>query len=597
MQLTLIDWIIIVAYFAFNLAIGFYYRKKATGSVSDYFVSGRNVTWWLAGTSMVATTFAADTPLAVTGLTARNGIAGNWIWWSMVFSGMLTVFFYAKLWRRAGVLTDVEFAEFRYSGKPAAFLRGFRALYLGLPINLIIMGWVNLAMIKILSLILGVDKIYAVYICIGIMVLTASISTLSGLWGVLVMDLFQFVLKMGMVIALAVFAVDAIGGMSSLKEGLMQLDQARNAGTGATGSVTSFTPDLNSLWMPMITFFVYIAVNWWATWYPGAEPGGGGYIAQRIFSAKDEKHSILATLWFNIAHYAIRPWPWILVALVAMVEFRNDPAFAQDPESGYIRIMMLHLPVSLRGLMIAAFAAAYMSTIGTSLNWAASYLVNDVYRRFLKRSETEKHYVNISQVTTVFLMVCSAVVSFYMESIADAWKFLMAIGAGTGLVYILRWFWWRINAWSEVSAMIAAFIVSLVMQFEFHLSSENAFDFAYLVMITTAITTVIWLTVTFLTKPEPDSILIPFYRRVRPSATFWGPIAAKVPDIVPQKEGLFNLTNWLFGCLLIYMTLFGFGKIIFGELLLGTVFLLIAVVAFTVIYRNLSKRGWESLSR
>lgn len=597
MQLTLIDWLIIIAYFAFNLAIGFYYRKKATGSVSDYFVSGRNVTWWLAGTSMVATTFAADTPLAVTGLTARNGIAGNWIWWSMVFSGMLTVFFYAKLWRRAGVLTDVEFAEFRYSGKPAAFLRGFRALYLGLPINLIIMGWVNLAMIKILSLILGVDKIYAVYICIGIMVLTASISTLSGLWGVLVMDLFQFVLKMGMVIALAVFAVDAIGGMSSLKEGLAQLDQARNAGTGATGSVTSFTPDLNSLWMPMITFFVYIAVNWWATWYPGAEPGGGGYIAQRIFSAKNEKHSILATLWFNIAHYAIRPWPWILVALVAMVEFRNDPAFAQDPESGYIRIMMLHLPVSLRGLMIAAFAAAYMSTIGTSLNWAASYLVNDVYRRFLKKSETEKHYVTTSQITTVFLMVCSAVVSFYMESIADAWKFLMAIGAGTGLVYILRWFWWRINAWSEVSAMMAAFIVSLVMQFEFHLSSENAYDFAYLVMITTAITTVIWLTVTFLTKPEPDSILIPFYRRVRPSATFWGPIAAKVPDIVPQKEGLFNLTNWLFGCLLIYMTLFGFGKIIFGELLLGTVFLLIAVVSFTVIYRSLSKRGWESLSQ
>ena len=597
MQLSLIDWLIIIAYFAFNLAIGFYYRKKATGSVSDYFVSGRNVTWWLAGTSMVATTFAADTPLAVTGLTARDGIAGNWIWWSMVFSGMLTVFFYAKLWRRAGVLTDVEFAEFRYSGKPAAFLRGFRALYLGLPINLIIMGWVNLAMIKILSLILGVDKIYAVYICIGIMVLTASISTLSGLWGVLVMDLFQFVLKMGMVIALAVFAVDAIGGMSSLKDGLMQLDQARNAGTGATGSVTSFTPDLNSLWMPMITFFVFIAVNWWATWYPGAEPGGGGYIAQRIFSAKNEKHSILATLWFNIAHYAIRPWPWILVALVAMVEFRNDPAFAQDPESGYIRIMMLHLPVSLRGLMIAAFAAAYMSTIGTSLNWAASYLVNDVYRRFLKKSETEKHYVTTSQITTVFLMVCSAVVSFYMESIADAWKFLMAIGAGTGLVYILRWFWWRINAWSEVSAMMAAFIVSLVMQFEFHLSSENAYDFAYLVMITTAITTVIWLTVTFLTKPEPDSILIPFYRRVRPSATFWGPIAAKVPDIVPQKEGLFNLTNWLFGCLLIYMTLFGFGKIIFGELLLGTVFLLIAVVAFTVIYRNLSKRGWESLSQ
>ncbi len=595
MQLTLLDWIIIFAYFAFNLAIGLYYRKKATSSINDYFISGRNVTWWLAGTSMVATTFAADTPLAVTGLVARNGIAGNWIWWSMVFSGMLTVFFYAKLWRRAGILTDVEFAEIRLSGKPAAFLRGFRALYLGLPINLIIMGWVNLAMIKILTLVLGVEKIYAIAILIGIMALTASISTLSGLWGVLVMDLFQFVLKMGMVIALAVFAVEAVGGMSGLKAGLMQIDQARNAGTGATGSVMSFTPDLNSLWMPMITFFVYVAVNWWATSYPGAEPGGGGYIAQRIFSAKNEKHSILATLWFNIAHYAIRPWPWILVALVAMVQFQHDPAFAHDPESGYIRIMMLHLPISLRGLMIAAFATAYMSTIGTQLNWGASYLVSDLYRRFLRKNETEKHYVTVSQLTTVFLVICSAIVSFYMESIAQAWKFLMALGAGTGLVYILRWFWWRINAWSEVSAMLSAFVVSLLLEFGFNMSSDNALDFAHIVLITTAITSIVWLLVTYLTKPEPDEILIPFYRKVRPSARMWGPIAEKVKDVLPQKDDLFNLSNWLFGCLLIYMTLFGFGKMLFGEYLIGSLFLCVAVVSFAAIYRNLSKRGWESI--
>ena len=595
MQLTFVDWVIIAAYFAFNLAIGFYYRKKATGSVDDYFVSGRNVSWWLAGTSMVATTFAADTPLAVTGLVARNGIAGNWIWWSMVFSGMMTVFFYAKLWRRAGILTDVEFAEIRYSGKPAAFLRGFRALYLGLPINLIIMGWVNLAMIKILTLILDVDKIYATLILIAIMVLTASISTLSGLWGVLVMDLFQFVLKMGMVIALAVFAVEAVGGMSALKDGLVLLDQARASGTGSGGSVMSFTPDLDSLWMPMITFFVYVAVNWWATWYPGAEPGGGGYVAQRIFSAKDEKHSILATFWFNIAHYAIRPWPWILVALVAMVQFQNDPAFAQDPESGYIRIMMLHLPVSLRGLMIAAFAAAYMSTIGTQLNWGASYLVNDLYRRFLRKGEGERHYVQVSQLTTVFLMVCSAAVSFYMESIGQAWKFLMALGAGTGMVYILRWFWWRINAWSEVSAMITAFVVSLTLEFGFNMSSDNANDFATIVLITTGITTAVWLAVTYITRPEPDEILIPFYRKVKPSAAFWKPIAAKVPDVVPQRDGLFNLSNWLLGCVLIYMALFGFGKLIFGEIYLGFGFLFIAAVAFWIIYRNLSKRGWETV--
>jgi Na+/proline symporter len=401
---------------------------------------------------------------------------------------------------------------------------------------------------------------------------------------------------MGMVIALAVFAVEAVGGMGSLKEGLHQLDLARNAGSSATGSVLSFTPDLNSLWMPMITFIVYIAVNWWATWYPGAEPGGGGYIAQRIFSAKNEKHSILATLWFNIAHYALRPWPWILVALVAMVQFRNDPAFIQDPESGYIRVLILYLPASLRGLMIAAFAAAYMSTIGTQLNWGASYLVNDLYRRFLRRNSSEKHYVTVSQIITVFLLICSAIISFYMESIAGAWKFLIALGAGTGLVYILRWFWWRINAWSEVSAMASAFVVSLVMQYQFNLSSENAYEFAYLVLITTGITTLVWVAATYLTKPEPEATLVSFYRKVRPSAKFWRPIAEKAPDVNPDKHELLNVSNWLLGCLMIYMTLFGFGKIIFGEYLIGFFFLAVAILSFLFIYRTLSKLGWESLS-
>lgn len=610
MQLTIIDWIIIALYFALNLGIGFYYKKKATGSMGDFFVAGGKVTWWLAGTSMVATTFAADTPLAVTGLVARNGIAGNWIWWSMVFSGMLTVFFYAKLWRRAGVITDVEFAEIRYSGKPAAFLRGFRALYLGLPVNLIILGWVNLAMIKILqglgvSLILQQflqsvgwyvdDKICATIIVITMMIITASISTLSGLWGVLVMDMFQFVLKMGMVIALAVFAVNAIGGMDSLIEGLSKI-RPLNAPQGSSGSVISFIPDLNSPWMPMITFLVFIAVNWWASWYPGAEPGGGGYIAQRIFSAKNEKHSILATFWFNIAHYSIRPWPWILVALVAMVQFQNDPAFIKDPESGYIRIMMMYLPISLRGLMIAAFAAAYMSTIGTQLNWGASLMVNDLYRRFMVKTKDEKHYVKISQVVTVILMIFSAIVSFYMESIAGAWKLLMALGAGTGLVYILRWFWWRINAWSEISAMISAFVVSIILQIGFNLSEEDPYQFAYLVLITTGITTVVWLTVTYLTKPESNEILLSFYRKVRPSATFWGPIAKLATDITPKKDGLLNLKDWILGCVMIYMALFGFGKIIFGEYPLGIIFLIIAAVCMYLIYKDLTKRGWESLA-
>lgn len=593
MQLTIIDWLVIALYFLFNLAVGLYYRKRATKSVSDFFVSGRNVSWWLAGTSMVATTFAADTPLAVTGLVARNGIAGNWIWWSMVFSGMLTVFFYARLWRRAGVLTDVEFAEIRYSGKAASFLRGFRALYLGLPINLIIMGWVNLAIVKIMMMTLGITKVEALAAAIGIMFVTASISTLSGLWGVLVTDLFQFVLKMGMVILLAIFAVDATGGMSQLISGLNQV----NASRGATGSITSFVPPLNSTWMPLITFFVYIAVNWWASWYPGAEPGGGGYIAQRIFSAKDEKNSVLATLWFNIAHYALRPWPWVIVALVAVVRLQHDPSFIADPESGYVRILISDLPASLRGLMLAAFAAAYMSTIGTQLNWGASYLVNDLYRRFMVRTKGEKHYVSVSQVTTLLLMVLSAIVTFYMESIADAWKFLIAIGAGTGLVYLLRWFWWRINAWSEISAMAAAFIVSIILQYGFHLSDTEPRQFAYLVLLTVSITTVIWLTITYVTSPEPKEVLLSFYRKVHPSAKLWGPIAKEATDVVPQKDGLFNLMDWLSGVAMIYSFLFGTGNIIFGRTIVGLIMLLAGLAFGSIIYIDLNKRGWETVGK
>src|SRR6059058_6142311 len=297
MKLTALDWAIVAAYFLFNLAVGFYYKARAGKSTGEFFLGGRNVPWWLAGTSMVATTFAADTPLAVTGMVARNGIAGNWLWWNFVASGMLTVFFFARLWRRSGVMTDVEFAEIRYAGKPAAFLRGFRAIYLGLLINCIILGWVNLAMAKILELVFGVSKGEALWIVVGMIALTSAISTLSGLWGVLVTDLFQFVIKMGMVIVLAVVAVSAVGGIDAMRVKLAAVDQLRGATTGGRGSVLSFVPDVGSPWMPMITFFVYIAVNWWATWYPGAEPGGGGYVAQRMLSAKDEKNSLLATLW------------------------------------------------------------------------------------------------------------------------------------------------------------------------------------------------------------------------------------------------------------------------------------------------------------
>ena len=591
MKLTWIDWAIVALYFLFNLAIGFYYKARAGSSTSEFFLSGRDVPWWLAGTSMVATTFAADTPLAVTGMVARNGIAGNWLWWNFVASGMLTVFFFARLWRRSGVMTDVEFAEIRYAGKPAAFLRGFRAVYLGIPINCIILGWVNLAMVKILMLILGVGKNAALVIVLGMIALTSAISTLSGLWGVLVTDLFQFVIKMTMVIVLAVAAVSAVGGIDSMKAKLAAIDQARAAATHTSGSVLSFVPDLNSAWMPMITFLVYISLIWWATWYPGAEPGGGGFVAQRMFCAKDERHSLLATLWFNIAHYAIRPWPWILVGLASVILYPN----LADPETGYIRVMIDHLPAWLRGLMVAAFAAAFMSTIGTQLNWGASYLVNDFYRRFLKRGASERHYVAASQWATVLLTIISAVVTRYMDSIAGAWKLLIATGAGTGTVLILRWYWWRINAWSEVSAMIAAFLVSITLQTVFGLNTDDPVGFAWVMIGTVGITTVVWLAVTFLTAPEPEGTLLAFYRRVRPSAVGWKPVARLAPDIPPAHDARYHFLDWICGCILIYGSLFGAGKIILKETGLGLLFLAVAAVAGGIIYRDLSRRGWSTV--
>jgi Na+/proline symporter len=595
MKLTTVDWTIVAAYFLFNLAIGFYYKGRAGKNTGEFFLSGRNAAWWLAGTSMVATTFAADTPLAVTGMVARNGVAGNWLWWNAVASGMLTVFFYARLWRRSGVMTDVEFAEIRYHGKPAAFLRGFRALYLGIPINCIILGWVNLAMVKILSLILGVDRDLALAIVVGIIALTSFISTLSGLWGVLVTDLFQFAIKMTMVIVLAVAAVGAVGGIDAMKQQLAAIDRAKGLATGTAGSALSFVPDLNSAWMPMITFLVYISLNWWATWYPGAEPGGGGYIAQRMFCAKDEKHSLLATLWFNIAHYAVRPWPWVLAALAAVVLYQHDPGFQKDPETGYIRVMIDYLPAWLRGTMVAAFAAAFMSTVGTQLNWGASYLVNDFYRRFVRTDQSDRHYVRVSQLATVLLTVISAVITRYMDSIAAAWQLLIVTGAGTGTVLILRWYWWRINAWSEVSAMATAFVVSVWLQTAIGWSSADPRGFASIMLVTVAITTAVWLAVTFLTPAEPEAHLVAFYRRVRPSAALWKPIARLAPEIPPARELKYNFLDWLAGCGMIYGALFGTGKIILKDYGTGVILLAVALAAGWYIYRDLNRRGWKSV--
>jgi len=594
-QLTWIDWAVIAAYIVINLGIGLYYKKRAGSSTSEFFLSGRNVPWWLAGTSMVATTFAADTPLAVTGMTARNGIAGNWLWWSMLMSGMMTVFFFARLWRRAEVVTDNEMVELRYAGRPAAVLRGFRALYLGIAMNCIILGWVNLAMVKILMLTMGLSKTNAMLICLVLIGgYTAYYTTISGLWGVLVTDLFQFVLKWGMTIVLAVFAVKAVGGIGPMKAKLLAIDAQRAVESHGSGHILSFIPDLGSLWMPMVAFFVYIGVNWWASWYPGAEPGGGGYIAQRIFCAKDEKNSLLATLWFNVAHYALRPWPWILVALAAVILYPD--LMAKDPEMGYIQVLMDHLPLALRGVMLAAFGAAYMSTVGTQLNWGSSYIVNDFYRRFLKPGRDEKHYVAASKVATILLMVISAVVTSRLTSIQSAWQVLIATGAGTGTVYLLRWYWWRINAWSEISAMLTAFVTSLILHTWVTFAVSDALAFSYRTLITVGVTTLVWLAVTFATPAEPRDLLAAFYRRVRPTYAGWKPIARLAPEVTPVHDGWYNFLDWIAGCALVYCALFGIGKLVLGFTGEALAFLAGALVSGYYIYWDFSRRGWESLA-
>jgi solute:Na+ symporter, SSS family len=588
MKLSSFDWIVIALYFLANLAIGVYYSRRARGSTSEFFLSGRDAPWWLAGTSMVATTFAADTPLAVTGMVVANGIAGNWLWWNLVMSGMLTVFFYARLWRRSGVMTDVEFAQLRYSGKPAAFLRGFRALYLGVPINCIILGWVNLAMITILKGTLGVSENLALAVLVGILAFTAFYTTLAGLWGVLVTDVLQFALKMTMVILLAIFAVQAVGGIDELKAKVIALD-----GDQAAGSRLDFLPPLDSPWMPMIALGTYLAVSWWASWYPGSEPGGGGYVAQRIFSAKNERHGVLATLWFNVAHYALRPWPWILTALAALVMMPE--LAAADPEvkeAGYIAMFMNPsiFPPSLRGFMIAGFAAAYMSTIATHLNWGASYVINDFYRPFVKRDGSERHYVLASQVTTVLLMLFSIVVYFLLDSIQGAWKVLFVTGAGTGSVYLLRWYWWRINAWSEVSAMTAAAAIALFLQLgPLRWDSDDQKQFAYLMLTNVVATTIIWIAATYLTRPEPHEKLIAFYTRVRPAGPGWRPVRALVgQEIQPTESLAHQFYNWILGCVLIYASLFGIGYLIFKEWAWGAGLTALALACAVAISRSLA---------
>lgn len=572
-----IDYVIIAIYFVISFGIALFYSKRAGKNTNEFFLSGRNLPWYLAGLSMVATTFAADTPLAVTELVARNGISGNWVWWNFIFGGLLTVFFFAKLWRRAGIMTEVEFAEIRYSGKPARFLRGFRALYLGVFMNLIIMGWVNTAMISILVGMFDIPLTTVYYYVFGAMILVAIYSALSGLWGVVVTDAFQFGIAIIACIILAIIVVNSpqVGGISGMQEKLPEY---------AFSFFPQITDDVSSLTgvfaLTFTSFFAYLGIQWWASWYPGSEPGGGGYVAQRMMSSKNEKHSLFAALFFQIAHYTLRPWPWILVGLASLILYPE--LSADNKKMGFIYAMKDFLPAGLKGLLVAAFFAAYMSTIATQLNWGTSYIVNDFYKRFIKKNEEEKHYVLSSRVITILLMIFSIGVTFFISRISGAWEFILECGAGLGLVLILRWFWWRVNAWSEISAMITPFII---LPFVKYLGISFPESLFYL----TGITTIVWIIVTFLTKPTDENVLFEFYKKVHPGGKLWKPISDKLPDVKSDSGFPAMFLNWLCGVALVYSMLFGIGSFILKAYFNAGMYLIIAVISAFIIYKNLSK--------
>ena len=602
MVLQGIDWSIIILYFLISISIGIIMSKRAGKSTDDFFLTGRNLPWWIAGTSMVATTFAADTPLAITELVAQNGIAGNWFWFNMIFGSMLTVFFFARLWRRAGILTDCEFVAIRYSGRPAAFLRGFRAVYLGIFMNVIVIGWVNLAMVKILYVIFpdltffGIKQLSflgfqfsAHLLTVGVLMLFVAVySALSGLWGVSITDSFQFVMAMAGCIVLAIYAVNSpdIGGIVGLKEKLPEWVFKFNPEIGAA-EAASGTTTVGLLKMGGTALMVYLCVQWWSVWYPGAEPGGGGYVAQRMMSAKNEKHSLLAVLWFNIAHYALRPWPWIVVALCSMVLY---PQLSNaDKGAGFVMVIRDLLPPGLVGLLLAAFLAAYMSTIASQCVLGTSYIVNDLYRPFINRGADDKYYVRVSRITTFILMAFSLVVTSKMGRISDAWKLVMECSCGMGLVLILRWFWWRINAWSEMAAMVAPFIAYPIIKLQLGIVFPNS------LLIFVAWSSLVWLAVTFLTRPTDEKTLLSFYRKVHPGGVLWKPIAQKLPDVKGDSGYLQLFIDWLAGVVLVMFGVFGIGKIIFGELGLGLLFLATSALAGGAIYWHLSKIGWEKV--
>ncbi|MGD8287431.1 MAG: Na+:solute symporter [Gemmatimonadota bacterium] len=597
MRLTSLDWVVIAIYAVLVVGTGLYFARRAGEGTGEFFVGGRSMPWWLLGTSMVATTFSADTPNLVTNLVRESGVSQNWVWWAFLITGMCTVFFYAKLWRRSGVLTDVGFYELRYSGRPAAFLRGFRALYLGVFFNVMVMAGVNLAAIKIGSVALGLSK-YEVVVIAG--AVTALYSATSGLWGVVVTDLMLFVIAMVGSLSAAYFALahPDVGGLS----GLLQNPSVRDH--------LSLLPDFSDWSTAAAVFVVPIAVQWWSTWYPGAEPGGGGYVAQRMLAAKDESHALKATLWFNVAHYALRPWPWIIVALASIVVYPTlDSIQAAFPAVDASTIgndiaypaMLVFLPAGLLGLVIASLAAAYMSTISTHLNWGASYVVDDFYRRFLVSDADDHHYVRVGRVVTVLLVVLAGAVALWLQNAYQAFQILLQIGAGTGLVFLLRWFWWRINAWSELSAMVISFVVAVYFTGGLTLAPVGLsvgvawpvpdWSASLQLVVSVVVTTVGWMTVTFLTPPADAETLRSFHERIRPLGPGWqGAGMERVPSTENDSLTAAFLA-WFLGCVVVYGALFGTGYALYGSSMLAVVCLGAAAVAAVALLKTLPRVG------
>jgi Na+/proline symporter len=570
LRLTTLDWLIVAVSIVVSFIPAIVLARRAGSSTAEFFTSGRAAPWWLIGVSMVATTFSTDTPNLVTNFVRTGGVAANWAWWSFLLTGMATVFFYARLWRRSGVLTDLEFYEIRYSGRPATFVRGFRALYLGLFFNCVIMATVNLAAAKIANVLLGWPMAKTLLVCAG---LNVAFAATSGLWGVLVTDFIQFGIAMTGSFAAAVYAVrqPRVGGLAELfaKSDLKTL---------------AFVPDFSDWSTALAVMIIPLTIQWWSVWYPGSEPGGGSYIAQRMLAAKSEKDALGGTLFFNAAHYALRPWPWVIVALASILVFpslddiRRTFPYVDASLIGHdmaYPAMLTFLPPGLLGLMVAGLLAAYVSTISTHLNWGTSYIVHDFYRRFMKPGADERHYVLVGRLVTAALMVLAALLTFVLTTAQASFNLLLSVGAGTGLIYLLRWYWWRINAWSEIAAMVSSFAVAV----GFFIAGKNGATIAAntSLLITIAVTTVVWIAATYLTAPTERATLVKFYRLVRPPGRGWDSVRSEAgvgssPDSVAQ-----SLLGWVLGCLVIYSALFGSGSFLYGRTTQGVVWTVVFV--------------------